>query len=442
MTISVNGLITDYLSWMTEGEYQMSDSGLLQKAASQKSEGEISEALVDATVIPNSNSSSIKETAITLSYGAIAPFFIVMWFGIYLDFISLNILSPIIMIASLGFVWWKLDMGIPAFAGGNGLDLKKSFAIFGTYIILLGLPLLLSTFLVGDISVGDVEFDDSGEELEIKIRQNGGSGSHDAIVTIYHGSSSTWSNEYTFSIDKSDGLGDYGTFTIQTSDFYSGNALPSLDSVYTMSINIDNGDTVVEDIALDSLVLSRDITSLYSVATPSMSTNSDDCGSMDRCVSGISLSAYVGISSSSSIPGALPYADYSFAATLSLDGDSDAIEYPEVTVNGGFSSGSGPYGEATWDGMGGQYGSGYMSNIGLFGSEIALMGSESNVEVGEGNIVIPKSDWSESDYGCYHLDISLSYSYANNAGDLSHTSYYLFDESESSEESWTKVNNC
>ena len=420
----------------------MSDSGLLQKAASQKSEGEISEALVDATVIPNSNSSSIKETAITLSYGAIAPFFIVMWFGIYLDFISLNILSPIIMIASLGFVWWKLDMGIPSFAGGNGLDLKKSFAIFGTYIILLGLPLLLSTFLVGDISVGDVEFDDSGEELEIKIRQNGGSGSHDAIVTIYHGSSSTWSNEYTFSIDKSDGLGDYGTFTIQTSDFYSGNALPSLDSVYTMSINIDNGDTVVEDIALDSLVLSRDITSLYSVATPSMSTNSDDCGSMDRCVSGISLSAYVGISSSSSIPGALPYADYSFAATLSLDGDSDAIEYPEVTVNGGFSSGSGPYGEATWDGMGGQYGSGYMSNIGLFGSEIALMGSESNVEVGEGNIVIPKSDWSESDYGCYHLDISLSYSYANNAGDLSHTSYYLFDESESSEESWTKVNNC
>jgi hypothetical protein len=209
-----------------------------------------------------------------------------------------------------------------------------------------------------------------------------------------------------------------------------------------MMINIDNGDTIVEDIALDSLVLSRDVTSLFSVATPSMSTNSDDCGSMDRCVSGVSLSAYVGISSSSSIPGALPYADYSFTATLSLDGDSDAIEYPEVTVNGGFSDGFGPYGEATWDGMGGQYGSGYMSNVGLFGSEIALMGSESNIEVGEGNLVIPKSDWSESDYGCYHLDISLSYGYANNAGDISHTSYYLFDESESSEESWTKVNNC
>ena len=427
---------------MAEGEYQMSDSGLLQKAAAQKSEGEISEALVNAAIIPDSNDSSIKEIAITLSYGAIVPFFIVMWFGIYLDFISLNILSPIIILVSLSFVWWKLKIGIPTFAGGNGLDMKKSFAIFGTYIILLGLPFLLSILLVGDVSVGDVDFDDSGEELEIKIRQNGGSGSHGALVTIYHGSSSTFSNEYTFNIDKSDGLGDYGTFTIPTSDFYSGNALPSSDSVYTMTINIDNGDTIVEDIALDSLVLSRDITSLYSVATPSMSTNSDDCGSMDRCLSGISLSAYVGISSSSSIPGALPYADYSFTATLSLDGESDAIEYPEVTVNGGYYSSSGPHGEATWDGMGGQYGGGYMSNIGLFGSEIALMGSESNVEVGEGNIVIPKSDWTESDYGCYHLDISVSYSYANNAGDLSQTSYYLYDESESSEESWTKVNSC
>lgn len=420
----------------------MSDSGLLQKAAAQKSEDEISEALVNTAIIPDSNDSSIKDIAITLSYGAIVPFFIVMWFGIYLDFISLNILSPIIMLGSLGFVWWKLELGLPSFAGGNGLDMKKSFAIFGTYIILLGLPFLLSILLVGDISVGDVDFDDSGEELEIKIRQNGGAGSHDALVTIYHGSSSTFSNEYSFNIDKSDGLGDYGTFTILTSDFYSGNALPSLDSVYTMTINIDNGDTIVEDIALDSLVLSRDITSLYSVATPSMSTNSDDCGSMDRCVSGISLSAYVGISSSSSIPGALPYADYSFTATLSLDGDSDAIQYPEVTVNGGYFSSSGPHGEATWDGMGGQYGGGYMSNIGLFGSEIALMGSESNVELGEGNIVIPKSDWTESDYGCYHLDILVSYGYANNAGELSHTSYYLYDESESSEESWTKVNSC
>ena len=81
---------------MTEGECQMSDSGLLQKAAAQKSEGEISDTLVDAAIISESNTSSLKEIAITLSYGAIAPFFIVMWFGIYLDFISLNILSPII----------------------------------------------------------------------------------------------------------------------------------------------------------------------------------------------------------------------------------------------------------------------------------------------------------------------------------------------------------
>lgn len=417
----------------------MSDGGLLQKATNQRSDNDATNELVAATIIPDSQDSdmsSLKDVAITLSYGAVLPFFVVMWFGVYLDFISLTILSPLVMISSLAFVWWKLNLGLPAFAGGNGLDMKKSFAIFSTYILLLGIPLLLATILVGDISLGDVSFDDSGDELEVKIRQNGGSGSHDASVTLYRAGSEVFSNDIQFDIDRSDGFGEYGIFTIATSDFYSGNALPS--SEYTMDINIDNGDTVIQDIVLDSLVLSRDVTSVYSTAKPSMSESSDDCGSMSRCVSGISLSAYIGISSLDSIPGALPYADYSFTTTLSLDGNSVAIEYPTVTVEGGSSSTIGVFGLATWDSMGGQYGGGTMSNIGLYGSEISLMGSESNIEIGEGNIVIPKSDWSESDYGCYTLSVSVN----DGTNEVNYESYYLYDESESSEESWTNVNSC
>jgi len=417
----------------------MSDGGLLQKATNQRSDNDTANELVAATIIPDSQDSdmsSLKDIAITLSYGAILPFFVVMWFGVYLDFISLTILSPLVMISSLAFVWWKLNLGLPAFAGGNGLDMKKTFAIFSTYILLLGIPLLLATLLVGDISLGDVSFDDSGDELEVKIRQNGGSGSHDASVTLYRAGSEVFSNDIQFDIDRSDGLGEYGIFTIATSDFYSGNALPS--SEYTMDINIDNGDTIIEDIALDSLVLSRDVTSVYSTAKPSMSESSDDCGSMSRCVSGISLSAYIGISSLDSIPGALPYADYSFTTTLSLDGNNIAIEYPTVTVEGGSSSSIGVFGIATWDNMGGQYGGGTMSNIGLYGSEISLMGSESNIEIGEGDIVIPKSDWSESDYGCYTLSVSVN----DGTNEVNHQSYYIYDESESSEESWTSVNSC
>jgi hypothetical protein len=417
----------------------MSGGGLLQKATNQRSDNDATNEQVAATIIPDSQDSdmsSLKDVAITLSYGAVLPFFVVMWFGVYLDFISLTILSPLVMISSLAFVWWKLNLGLPAFAGGNGLDMKKSFAIFSTYILLLGIPLLLATLLIGDISLGDVSFDDSGDELEVKIRQNGGSGSHDASVTLYRAGSEVFSNDIQFDIDRSDGLGEYGIFTIATSDFYSGNALPS--SEYTMDINIDNGDTVIEDIALDSLVLSRDVTSVYSSAKPSMSESSDDCGSMTRCVSGISLSAYIGISSLDSIPGALPYADYSFTTTLSLDGNNIAIEYPTVTVEGGSSSSIGVFGLATWDSNGGQYGGGTMSNIGLYGSEISLMGSESNIEIGEGNIVIPKSDWSESDYGCYTLSVSVN----DGTNEVDHESYYIYDESESSEESWTNVNSC
>ena len=148
----------------------MSDGGLLQKATNQRSDNDATNELVAATIIPNSQDSdmsSLKDVAITLSYGAVLPFFVVMWFGVYLDFISLTILSPLVMISSLAFVWWKLNLGLPAFAGGNGLDMKKSFAIFSTYILLLGIPLLLATLLVGDISLGDVSFDYSGVELEV-----------------------------------------------------------------------------------------------------------------------------------------------------------------------------------------------------------------------------------------------------------------------------------
>ena len=109
------------------------------------------------------------------------------------------------------------------------------------------------------------------------------------------------------------------------------------------------------------------------------------------------------------------------------EGNEVAIQYPVVTVEGGFSSSLGPHGQATWDSMGGQYGGGTMTNVGLFGSEISLMGSESDVNIGEGNIVIPKSDWSESDYGCYTLIVSVD----DGSSITDHQSHYIYDQSES-----------
>ncbi|MDC3326210.1 hypothetical protein OAV53_00710 [Euryarchaeota archaeon] len=58
----------------------MTDGGLLGKAINQKSDDGSSSSLVAATIISDdsgSNKSSLKDIAMTLSYGAIAPFFIV-----------------------------------------------------------------------------------------------------------------------------------------------------------------------------------------------------------------------------------------------------------------------------------------------------------------------------------------------------------------------------
>ena len=74
---------------------------------------------------------------------------------------------------------------------------------------------------------------DDGTELEIKIRQNGGSSSAvDAIVEV-----GSWTQTMPLRIDKSDGLGDYGKLIIKISDIYTGNSLPNTD--YLLRITVD-----------------------------------------------------------------------------------------------------------------------------------------------------------------------------------------------------------
>ncbi|MBT3356729.1 MAG: hypothetical protein HN401_00005, partial [Euryarchaeota archaeon] len=160
----------------------MSDGGLLQKAIEQQSE---SDTVIDGVVSTSNSSSIVSSGSKPISFvgmikilfiGAILPFFLLMWFGIYIDLIPITILTPLVISATLVFVWWKLDVGLPTILGGNGFDLKKLFAVVMTYMILVGTPFVFATIFVGDISLGEVEFNDDGSQLTVKIRQNGGGG--------------------------------------------------------------------------------------------------------------------------------------------------------------------------------------------------------------------------------------------------------------------------
>jgi len=429
----------------------MSDGGLLQKAIEQQSESDP----VMTGVVSTSNSSSaapsdskpisLIETIKILFLGAILPFFLLMWFGIYIDLIPITILTPIVISATLVFVWWKLDVGLPTKLGGNGFDLKKLFAVVMTYMILVGTPFVFATIFVGDISLGEVEFNDDGSQLTVKIRQNGGSGTHDAMIEVLKGGVEVWSGVESFSFNNNDYQGDYGEFTIQTLDFWSGNALPTDSTSYTISVSVGDYSSEVE---LSSTVLTRVVTSVSSSSIGSISNNADDCEGEDKetCVVAVGLTTWAGITSLEDYPVPLPYADYTIKATLYYE-NHIAIDYPIITV---------VKTEATWDSMSGKFGSG-SGTVGIDGSQLALTGSADDNSLGMS--VIPKSDWEESDFGCYTFTVEVisSDEWSDEADSVISSSYYLYEETGShpgsgppnpsdphgaTDEAWTEAESC
>ena len=108
-----------------------------------------------------------------------------MWFGIYLDFIPLSILNPLVLIGSMIIVWRHLRIGLPASAGGNGMNSARAGIVAGTYLSMILIPVILGGLLVGEMSLGEVEFSEDGSTMEVKIRQNGGSADPvDATISI------------------------------------------------------------------------------------------------------------------------------------------------------------------------------------------------------------------------------------------------------------------
>ena len=114
-----------------------------------------------------------------------------------------------------------------------------------------------------------------------------------------------------------------------------------------------------------------------------------------------------------------------------------AISYPTVTVING---------DATWDSMNGQYGSG-SAVVGDFGSEIVLDGSVEDIAINMQ--FIPREDWEESDFGCYEFTVSATQGppWGDRTAHVSTTYYELAefgggDEGPDTDESWTQVSSC
>jgi hypothetical protein len=408
----------------------MSDGGLLQKAIEQQSE---SDTVIDGVVSTSNSSSSgteAKGLSFNLKLGAgLAVLGFILTFFISSPKMqseySLAILIPLLILGgSFYFVWTSFDR-------------KKTVVLAVVYLLLLATPYALTSLTSGSITITSSQLSTDSNEITLTIRESGAlfsSTSDSATISINYGDSEVYQMEMDFSIDRADGIGDYGIVTLIVSEFYQGNA----DNSKLYTVDFSSG-TASASYTLDTSDLIRTVTDAQGNSAAAMGVGGDCDESKNSCVVGVSLRAWVGLDAMGNIirPGAMPFADYTLKATLSIGGSS-AIDYPEVSVVNTV---------ASWDSMSGEYGSG-SAIVGDFGSEITLDGSVDDVNLGMK--YVPINDMTENDYGCYTflVEVSQSQPWASDSGSVISTTYYEFSETgddgagNPTDESWTEVGSC
>ena len=166
----------------------MSNGGLLEKAAKQQT-GDANLGVPPNTVThPTTDEGGSNSTTRLLGLifgGMVVPYFVVMWFGgVFLGddtatTVSVGFLSFVVLAIAGTGIW--LMSGRPAPAS------IQTIAIGLTFILLLSSNFVIALLLTGEMSLGEIEHDEESDELVVKIRQNGGSGTYDASISIAQG---------------------------------------------------------------------------------------------------------------------------------------------------------------------------------------------------------------------------------------------------------------
>ncbi len=400
----------------------MSDGGLLQKAmdVQQPADEIVAVAAPEAekkTLIPNS-----LYIGIVLAVVSIISMWLYSLPSIQSDY-ALAIVVPIVLAGAGWFLIW------------DGVNRKFTEVISVTILLLLASPFISSSIFSSSLTITDSDLSSDAETITLTIRESGGifgGSSGDADVSITYGGEKVWESVMPLSINLNDANGKYGRLVLPIEDFYSGNAAD--DSRYV--VTVDSGSSS-DSFILNSGHLARTVDTTQNLAVGAMGQGNDCSGNKDSCVIGVGLKAWVGLQTNVGNPPApLPHANFELTATLSKDGVT-AISYPSITVING---------DATWDSMNGQYGSG-SSIVGDFGSEIVLDGSVEDVAINMQ--FIPRDDWEESDFGCYEFTVSATQLIPWSDGSVyESTTYYELaefgggDDTPDTDESWTQVSSC
>ena len=400
----------------------MSDGGLLKKAMDVQQPADE----IVAVAAPEAEKKTLVPNSLYIGIGLAVVSIVSMWLyslpSIQSEY-ALAIIVPILLAGAGWFLIW------------DGVNRKFTEVISVTILLLLASPFISSSLFSSSLTITDSDLSSDAETITLTIRESGGffgGSSGDADVSITYGGETVWESVMPLSINLNDANGKYGRLALPIDEFYSGNA--ATDSRYI--VTVDSGSSS-DSFILNSGHLARTVDTTQNLAVGAMGQGNDCSGNKDSCVIGVGLKAWVGLQTNVGNPPApLPHANFELTATLSKDGVT-AISYPTVTVING---------DATWDSMNGEYGSG-SAVVGDFGSEIVLDGSVEDIAINMQ--FIPREDWEESDFGCYEFTVSATQGppWGDRTAHVSTTYYELAefgggDDGSDTDESWTQVSSC
>lgn len=408
----------------------MTDGGLLAKAMEQKTEE-----VVDAEIQPESNektsinfssmlvSNNLKIGILLSILGLISGF--ITSIPKYQQDYSFAIILPILLLSGSFFFLWTT------------FDRKKTSAIAIFCLLLLATPYAVTSLGSSSLTIVDDELSDDATQVVLKIRESGAlfsSSGESADVVVKYNGKTTWSGSIDFSIDREDGIGEYGLFYLNVADIYEGNS----DDNNQYVVEFSSGDSDLT-YTLDPSSLQRTVTDVQGDVIGAIGTGNDCDSGKQSCVVGLAMRSWSGVDSTgNNRPSGILHSNYDVVATLyyeNTQSSSKSVSYPPITVTNG---------AASWDSMNGKYGSGTETNVGDYGSELALPGSVEDSNVGME--YIPIDDMEINDYGCYIFEVVTTQDEVWSSGTESVTSltYYQYDEGndDSEEESWKEVSSC
>ncbi len=405
----------------------MSDGGLLKKAMDVQQPADE----IVAVAAPEAEKNTLIPNSLYIGIGLAVVSIVSMWLyslpSIQSEY-ALAIIVPIVLAGGGWFLIW------------DGVNRKFTEVISVTILLLLASPFISSSLFSSSLTITDSDLSPDAETITLTIRESGGlfgGSSGDADVSITYGGEKVWESVMPLSLNLKDGIGEYGRLTLTISDFYSGNSIEEIkleNKILTPGVpyvvSVDLGGSS-DSIQLDTQYLQRTVEDTKNQAIPAMGQGNDCPGGHDNCVVGVGLKAWIGLETSlGNPPSPLAHADFDLSAVLSKDG-TNAISYPSVSVVNG---------EAVWDSMSGEYGSGSAS-VGDFGSELVLDGSVEDIAINM--YYIPRDDWQESDYGCYEFTVTVTQSppWGDRTAHVS-TTYYELTEESADDEAWTEVSGC